>query len=287
LYYPYENLAISSGLRFDKISSQYHSAETAESHDETAVTPKLAISLNLNRIFSVYGSVAAAFKAPTLVHLYDSPPIYFEFGPDMGQFFNISNAELKAQTGTCYEAGVKFLDSTLVSGRLSVYDYEISNEIDFDLSASRYMNIGQSRHLGIEMVTTYRPFPYLSGDFNLDYTASIIRDGEFYGNQINGVPLIEYRWQITGIKPGYGSVSIFSEGRGHQYLDQDNQRKLGEYHIFGFSAGTTLWETNIDFTVNNIFEREYCFDGYVGLFNESRFYPAPGRIFKISVSKQL
>lgn len=285
LYYPIDNFAVSAGLRFDNIWSRYHSNAASYSNEETAVSPKFALSMNLDRRFSLYGSVAAAFKAPTLVHLYDSPPLYYEFAPGTGQYFNISNEDLKAQTGTCYEMGIKFIDTIQTSGRLSVYDYEISNEIDFDMSTNQYMNIGRSRHLGIELEANKRFLSYLSSDLSLAYTTSTIRSGEFYGNQINGVPFVEYGWQISYDNPRYGYLSLKTNGRGHQHLDQANQRKLGEYHIWGFSAGTTLCDIDLDFTMRNIFDRKYNLDGYVGLADESRFYPAPGRIVELSMGR--
>ena len=286
IFYPHEKLALSTGVRIDDIWSKYHSDNTAHSNEETAISPKIALSFNLGRGLNMYGSVAAAFKAPTLVHLYDSPPFYYEFEPGIGQYFNIANNGLQAQTGTCYEAGIKYLDTIQTSGRLTVFDYEISNEIDFDLSTNQYMNIGRSRHLGIELEASRRFFRSLSGELSLAYNASTFRAGEYYGNQINGVPHIEFNWQLTYNKPGYGYISVNGNGRSHQYLDQANQLKLGEYYLWGYSAGTVLWGIDFHAAICNIFDRTYIHDGYVGLWGESRFYPAQGRVVKLSLSRQ-
>jgi len=285
MYHPARRLSISAGLRFDEIRSEYYSPENNQSQKVSSFSPKLAVGFNCGFGFRAYGSIMGAFKAPTLVHLYDSPPIYYEFQPGQGMYFNIANDDLKSQTGTCYEIGLKYRDSSQTAARISFYNYEIANEIDFDLSKNRYMNIGRSRHSGIELQTTR----VIGGGFNVhlsfNYQRSTFRNGDYRGNLINGVPEIEYKWRIAYKRPELGFLAVHTSGRGIQYIDRANSLEIGEYHSVDFSCGLFLWAGSLRFSLRNIFDRKYIFDGYVGLNDENRYYPAPGRNFIISLEK--
>src|SRR5688572_33006375 len=73
-----------------------------------------------------------------------------------------SNARLAPQYGTSIEGGLYHRASlggvggaaARLTATLSVYQMDMKDELDFDVQSLRYVNIGRSRHRGIEAGVT-------------------------------------------------------------------------------------------------------------------------------------
>jgi outer membrane receptor protein involved in Fe transport len=290
LYYLTPSVSLSGGLRIDRISTEYKHEDSRITHgrrsewqDHTSLSPKFALGTVLGKNLSVYASVSGAFKSPTLMHLYNSPPIYYFQPPDHDDYFIISNSSLKPQTGACCEIGAKYIDDPKLNVALTYYNYMIKNEIDFDPSSYSYKNIGKSQHKGIEFAVEARTLPGLGLNANVSYNSSEFRNGEYARNQINGVPKYKYYANLYFQKNKFGFISIDIDGRGTQYIDQANRQKLDAYRIMSLSATKYLRTFDLTARIENIFDKHYINDGYIGLMGESRFYPASGRSFIITL----
>ncbi|MDH3889634.1 MAG: TonB-dependent receptor [candidate division Zixibacteria bacterium] len=292
VFHPTAGFQVSLGLRVDYIKTEFKAdpglvqrANDTETNEHTAFSPKVAVGFEIAPTVTTYASVSGAFKSPTLLHLYDSPP--FAVPPQVGgPWILISNRQLKPQEGTCYEAGIKWInnDTRLTAG---YYFYDITNEIDFDLAKISYDNIGKSRHQGIELSYSQQLSSILSVHGSVATNLARFKGGDNDGNQINGVPTRQYSFgfKVEPVSAGY--VSLRTVGQNLQYLDEANEHELDDYVTITLSAGYQYRALNIGVTVDNLFDREYSHDGYVDLFGYNRFYPAATRSVMVTVSGTL
>ncbi len=285
LYYLTERLFLASGARvdhtetgFDYDSARLTEAGKRERYRETAFSPKIAAGLRLSRNLSLYASVSGAFKSPTFVHLFDSPPVQSQFG-----YLLISSHSLRALRGTEYELGVRLMEEESYYLSLDCFSYEIRNEIEFDFATFRYANIGKSRHRGVELSSSASLGGRLRAELGFGYNQSTYQQGEFTGNQINGVPEFTYHARVTAKIRQPWQISGILDGRVNQYMDEANEHKLGNYSVVGVASDYALGPIRLAIAVTNLLDAENSVDGYLGALGEKRYYPAPGRTFTASV----
>lgn len=296
IFYLSDPVYVAFGGRIDHVDTEFEERQAAAStegekysQNDFAFTPKFALGISLTDKISGYASVSGAFKAPTLVHLYDSPP-YFVFEPP-GTFYYlpISNHRLESMNGTNYEIGLKFADRERLFASLSLFSYRIKDEIDFALATLSYANIGRSRHNGVEAVLNGRIINDLSTHLSVAYSEATFRSGEFNGKQLNGVPKYTYRGQLKYSPGKAASFALDLSGLKTEYLDQANGIPLGDHTVAAVSAGFTFQHVTLGARVDNLLDKEYNVSGYFDPvsnfpFGVTRFVPAPGRTFQISLS---
>jgi vitamin B12 transporter len=113
-------------------------------------------SYQLCEHFRVFGSIASAFKAPTLFQLYSS------FG----------NRDLKPEESTSYEIGLQ-QQHAKVQNRVVLFYRDIENGIDYSNETFTYFNFQEQKVKGIEWETRVQPVQ------NLNITANYtFLDGE-------------------------------------------------------------------------------------------------------------
>ena len=149
---------LSLGARADWLRD-LHTAKTPPDGDvrasHAALSPRIGINVRYlesgtssGHLFAV---VSHSFKAPTLDQLFDQRPIPVPFPPFT---LTTANSGLSPQRGLGGEAGLQhsvLLDAGgTFSGTLGVYQMDMRDELDFDLATFRYVNIGRSRHRGVE-----------------------------------------------------------------------------------------------------------------------------------------
>ena len=138
---------LSSALRWDRVSDDEFGDVAADAPSYDAWSPRAGIVIRLadEGTLSVFSQVSKAFKMPTLDQLFDPRPY-----PDFrGGTFTISNRSLVPQRATNVEAGISGGSRTRWS--VLAYRMTVDNEIDFDARTFSYGNIGQSRHVGVEL----------------------------------------------------------------------------------------------------------------------------------------
>jgi len=136
-----EKLNIELGGRLN-VHSRYGSNSTY------TFNPSYAITKN----FRVFGSIASAFKAPTLYQLYSA----------------YGNQSLKPEYSKTYEAGIQ-QDHKTVRNRLVFFKREITDGLDFDNINYQYYNISRQTVNGIELETIIQPTKQLTITANYTY----------------------------------------------------------------------------------------------------------------------
>ena len=109
-------------------------------------------SYAIDKHFRVFGSIASAFKAPSLYQLYSA----------------YGNGMLTPETGTTYELGLQ-QQHAIFSNRFVYFNRIISNGIDFDNNNYQYLNINKQTVKGFEWEGTVKPVEALTVSFNFTY----------------------------------------------------------------------------------------------------------------------
>lgn len=113
-------------------------------------------SYTINKNYRVFGSIASAFKAPTLYQLYS------DFG----------NPLLKPEYSTTYEIGVQ-QQYAKYSNRIVYFNRIIKDGLDFDNNQFKYFNINKQTIQGVEWEGSIQPIQALTITLNYTYLKPI------------------------------------------------------------------------------------------------------------------
>ncbi len=129
-------------------------------------------------------SVGNGFKAPTLFQLY--APFY-------------GNSDLQAEKSVGYDFGFeqKF-PGDLIKLSVTRFDNQIENQIDYDFTTNRYLNIGEVSSRGFETVLDITPFKTVSFQGTHTYTdaENVITGGTLLKRPKNIVTFTSF-WNAT------------------------------------------------------------------------------------------
>jgi len=293
---PVKRFLVSIGGRFDHISDSFEplapGVVPASSTGHTAFSPKVGINYGYATGASggnFYAGLSQSFKVPTLDQLYDQRTFPVPFEPYK---ISLSNAELEPQTGIQYEAGVyqRFALSRSASARLqlSIYRIDLINELDFSLQEFRYVNIGESRHDGVETglrLSAGRASAFVSYAYQ-DASRTI---GEYAGNQLKAVPKHIYS---TGVQVGLlGGIRIGATlaGASGIYLDDASTIPLSGYIRVDGRVAYQFGSLTLSADLFNILDKRYSTTGFPDPSGSPviYLYPAAGRRVQAGLSIQL
>lgn len=274
---------------------------------DTAISPKLRASYDVNDQMEIYGQWAMGFRAPT------SGELYASFG-GAGTYLRTGNPNLESETSNGFEVGTK-LGNDDFGGRINLFYNRYENFIetkdltaaeqiaagynpaDYPRGVTRSVNINRARIYGVE-VSAHKRFDngfglkgglaYANGE-NLD-NGSFLRsvapmkvvlgasyDQETWGVGLDWIGVREARGQtITAIAGPTASIT---------YLKTPG---------YGIVDLTTWWEPEqakglkINAGIYNVFDKTY-YDystARTGGTQSMAYYSEPGRSFKISLTKK-
>lgn len=109
-------------------------------------------SWSINDHFRLTGSVASAFKAPTLYQLYSA----------------YGEATLQPEKSLTYELGME-QNNTLIRSRLVLFYRNIREGIDFNYLTYKYYNLTKQSVKGIEIESLFKPFKQIAVTLNYTY----------------------------------------------------------------------------------------------------------------------
>ncbi len=234
-----------------------------------------------------YATVNRSFKAPTLDQLFDQRSTPVPFPPFS---ITISNGTLKPQRGTNVEAGL-YHRATLAPGRLSaelslsVYRIAMEDEVDFDIQQFRYVNLGESRHEGVETgLKLYLPGG-LTAFANYTYQSATLEAGPFEGNFLKAIPRdviaggLSYR-HTSGLG---GGLTLRSARR--IFLDDANTLRLPAYTTLDARLSYRTGRFTLAAEVFNLTDTDYSTTGFPDPAGSEVvfFYPAAERTVRFGV----
>jgi len=279
-------------LLHDTFTPRIPAAESRRSSTHSAVSPRVGASL---RYASAPGSAGHAylalgrsFKAPTLDQKFDLRNIPIPFPPFE---LRTSNPDLSPQRGGSVEAGLYHAtlvsDAVQASGSLSLFQMEMRDELDFDVEAFRYVNIGKSRHRGAEAgleIESSRASVLLSYALQ----AATSRSGANAGRRLKAIPrhTLSAGLSLRPLRsPGLLELSAMVYHLRGMYLDDANTRSLPDYARVDLRVGLRALGMGFHLDLRNLAAARYSSTGFLdpGGSGEAYLYPAAGRVLEASI----
>jgi outer membrane receptor protein involved in Fe transport len=283
------------GARWDGIHDRFRSKQPEDperlSTDHDALSPKGGINLRFagsddsGSSGHLYLAVSRSFKAPTLDQLYDQRNIPVPFPPFA---IRTSNPDLTPQRGTSFEIGsyqTLRVGRTIASLSVSGYQIRMNDEIDFDLTTFRYLNIGKSRHRGVEaglQLSANRASAFL----NYSLQDARAQSGEHAGRRLKAIP----RHSLGGgvaldLLPARLSVSGTVTHLRGMFLDDANSTTLANYTRVDGRVMSRVMGLEVYGEVRNLLDALYASTGFLDPSGsgEAYLYPAAGRTVRIGV----
>jgi outer membrane receptor protein involved in Fe transport len=287
-------LRLSLGGRMDWITDRYEpeapSTGTATSVSRSAFSPRAGINLRYltseRQTGTVYVTAGQSFKAPTMDQLFDQRRTPVPFPP-----FNIStsNPQLEAQYGKSAEVGayhhVSLSDGLSAQLSVAAYQTDMRNELDFDLQKFRYVNLGKSRHRGIESGLTIQGPAQLTAFGNLTFQRVTSRMGQDSGKQLKAIPRRVAaagvgRNSTSGISASLSVVNV-----GDSFLDDANTLTLPGHTKLDARASYPVAGVRVTVDVHNLLDKKFNSTGFPDPAGSSLiyYYPAAGRVLSVGL----
>ena len=295
---PTDALRLTLGSRIDGIGDRFvpRAPSSGDGYHSWHVAVSPRVGANLRWIDGplqtghLYLSAGRSFKAPTIDQLFDQRAIPIPFPP---YAVTTSNPELDPQYGSSVEAGL-YHRVALIPDRvqarvaLSAYQMDMRNELDFDLQQFRYVNIGRSRHRGLETGLTLDAPRATSAFLNYTRQDATSRLGDNAGKQLKAVPRDSWALGLTRV-PAHGlGVALTSTTLSHTWLDDANTRPLASSTRIDARVSYPVAGIRLSVDVRNLFDREYSTTGYPDPAGSGTLllYPAAGRVVTVGIESR-
>jgi iron complex outermembrane recepter protein len=290
---PRDALLLAATARLDRIRDRQGpgtpgEAEVARTH--TAFSPRLGLNARYldapRQTGHLYLNLARSFKAPTPDQLFDRRPVPVPYPPYR---IHLSNAGLRPQLGHGVEAGVYHRAGAAAGPAadlsLSAYRMEMRDEIDFDLRTFGYVNIGRSRHQGVETGVRVRGPRGVEATSTYTLQAVTARSGEHAGKWLKAVPRHSLSGGLhLGAAQGPAASVLVARTVG-VFLDDANTLPLSGFTRVDLRLSHALRGVRLAAEVYNLLGREYSTTGFQDPAGSGvvYYYPAAGRVLELRI----
>jgi outer membrane receptor protein involved in Fe transport len=262
---------------------------TAAEH--TAWSPRAGVNVQYLRAAGhegwAYASVGRSFKAATPDQLFDRRTIPVPFEPFK---LTISNPELRPQYGVSYEAGAyhRAALTPSVGARVSLAAYQVDmrDELDFDVQTFRYVNLGRSRHRGVEAALNLDAPGGWGAFANYTLQSAESRFGANRGNALKAIP----RHTLAGgvdAPLAFGATAgvTVTDVRG-VWVDDANTLRLPAWTRVDARLTVPVRGVRVWAEAFNLLDRAYSTTGFHDSVDASvvYYFPAAGRTLQVGVS---
>jgi hemoglobin/transferrin/lactoferrin receptor protein len=282
-------LDVNGALRYDGFDLK--SADTDDHSQGSRLSPKLTVGLTPFSGFTLYGTYAEGYRAPTVSEAFVGsfhPGSIFQFLPNPG---------LQPEVGQTYEVGINLDYNNLLAegdalrGKFNVFRNNVSNYIGlesatdgcsyvgpYEIGCLQYQNIAEARIDGFEAEATYDAggwFVTASGSIN---HGTNVDTGEKLIDVLSGQSYVSAGVRLLDRKLTIAPTWQYASGGSYE---TDTDIAVYEpYHLFGLNIG---WQPTEDvraaLVFNNIFDTQYK------MYNADQ--PSPGFSVKGTLSVRL
>ena len=288
-------IRLSLGGRMDWIKDRYEprapSTGAITEVSRSAFSPRAGLNVRYlsseRQTGRVYVTVGQSFKAPTMDQLFDQRRTPVPFPPFA---ISTSNSLLEAQYGRSAEIGAYHQISIVpreFDARLSVsaYQTDMRNELDFDLKSFRYVNLGESRHRGIETGLTLEGPASLTAFANVTLQRVTSRVPADDGRLLKAIPR---RVIATGFGRSVAngvSASLSVSHIGDVFLDDGNTITLSAHTQADLRTSYPVGRTRLSLDVRNLFDTRFNSTGFPDPAGSPLiyYYPAAGRVVTLGL----
>ena len=261
-------LILAGGIRADQIVDRYTpdgGSETETTRSE--ISPKASINVEVVNTdahrLNAFATASESFKAPAVDQLFDQRATPVPFPPFE---VTISNGELKPQRGVSREAGL--YSQSIIPGRgrmeasVALYRMDMRDELDFSFQEFRLINIGRSRHDGVETGIKYFDRSGFSAYGNYAYQSTTFRNGPNEGNYVKAVPRDVFTAGLSYTHASGVSAGVNYRGARRIFIDDQNANRLDNSDRFDVRASVTVAGATIVGEVFNLFDDRSVSTGF-------------------------
>ena len=291
--HPVPALRLSLGGRYDRINDAFDPAVptggTRATTNHSAFSPKGGVNVQYwngpGGTGNAFVAVSRSFKAPTLDQLYDQRRIPFNAPPYQ---ITISNAALQPQHGASVEGGVyqgaELWPGARLAASVSGYQIDMTDELDFDFKTLRYINIGRSRHRGVEVGANVEG-AHSSAFAAYTLQSATSRSGGSDGKRLQAIPRHTVNGGVSLSPLAWLEGSLSATHVRDVYLDDANTVTLPNYTRADLRVGLRARGQSVFAEVRNLFDARYSTTGFLDPSGtgQAYFYPAAGRIIEVGV----
>ncbi len=292
---PSPGLKISLGGRMDWINDSFEAidglSDPLPSASHSAFSPKAGVNYRYvssgTNVGNVYASASRSFKAPTLDQLYDLRGFPVPFPPYSIQ---ISNADLIPQEGVSYEMGFyhQMYSESGLSAMFtgSVYTIDMINELDFSFETFQNVNIGKSRHQGIE--SGIRVEKRHLGSVFVNYTLQdvTLQAGDNSGKYVKAIPRHSFSGGVMAEVSQF-TAGFVLKGNREMYVDDANTAKIPDYATVDLRLTYTGRIYTVTFDVFNVFDKSYHSTAYPDPAGSETLFLFPAALRTVSLGLDL
>ena len=222
---------LTPGLRYENVETGR--VNTLSGYSETVKNSEPLPSVNLAYLLSpqltLFGNYTTSFASIQHLQLNLNP---------------LGNP-LQPETAQTVEAGARW-KSEQVAAEATVFDMRFDNQLQFIGASNYYLNLGETRHQGVETSLSYAfdkagLLSGLSAYATLTYTKATLRQGQFAGND---VPFYSRWTDALGLRYALGAAWDFELSTTHQsnqYADDANTQAENAAGTLGVIPGYRLW----------------------------------------------
>ena len=267
---PVERVKMAMGARYDRIADSFDAveglSEEAQDATNTAFSPKIGVNVRYastaRHVGNAWVNASRSFKAPTLDQLYDLRALPVPFPPFE---VRIASPLLTPQEGTAFEAGLYHLLAIGDDwqGRLSVsgYTMDMENEIDFSFETFSNVNIGKSRHRGIESGLTVGKTGFASVFANYTLQDVTQQSGDNAGNAVKAIPKHAISAGVTAEAGAFAATLVLKSLKG-MWVDDANTVELPDYSTVDIRLSWDFRDWRLTADMFNAFDRDYDTTAY-------------------------
>ncbi len=251
--------------RFDQFRSEDNSGN---SQNESAVSPKIAVSYKPTDDVVFFGSLAQAFRAPNMTELYPSGQHFPGGGPIPDNNF-VPNPDLSPETVTTLElgAGINFEGIATEDDALRIkgaWHYSrgkdfITQEVDVFGGTTENLNIDNAELWGVELESEYRISAF-AAKAGLTYVEAKNDDtGEYLSNNVPLTLTTDFSYEFESISSTLGWRSRFATENDHVGSGEDTTAGYGVHDIYYRYAPSEgdFKHMTLDLGIENVFDKYY------------------------------
>ncbi|MGS0736680.1 TonB-dependent receptor family protein [Pseudomonas sp. GG8] len=162
-------LTITPGIRYENARMDYSDGITGFQHSNLAEEwlPGLTVGFQANDDWFVYANAQRSLRPPQITQI-------------------VKEGDVGAEIAWNYETGVRYTPWQGLRVDVGLYRIDFDNQIEYNATTDRYVNLGSTRHQGIETELFWTPSvtPNLDLHVSYAYLDAKQRAGDFKDNEV-------------------------------------------------------------------------------------------------------
>lgn len=275
-------LTITPGVRYENARMQYDDGITGASNENQSMEwlPGITVGFQASDDWFVYANAQKSLRPPQVTQI-------------------VKEGQVGAELAWNYETGVRYTPWDGLRVDLGVYRIDFDDQIVYDATSDRFVNLGSTRHQGIETEVFWTPeaMPNLDLHASYAYLDAKQRNGEFKDNEVPYASRNQFSVDGRYRFAENWTYSLDGLYVSSAYTDAANSGEENAIASVGKLPAYWLWNTAIERRfkvrdgvltasagISNLFNREYYFRG-IDTSPWGR-QPAPQRSLTLGVNYQ-